>query len=192
MFTLKYKITNDDMKRINTRIMRMYFALYFTVSLLGLGAGIAATIMRPRTEILVFGIILIVLGAILLGCSLLLTISPKTFVLGAVLPDNDAERELSIDGDGITVRSQDSSDIYFRMGEVLKVKERPAELLLYTEKDRVLIVKDAVTSGQSFAELVAFVKSHTVNKNSATTQTVSPSEEKSDDTETENTEPDKK
>ena len=63
MFTLKYKITNDDMKRINTRIMRMYFALYFTVSLLGLGAGIAATIMRPRTEILVFGIILIVLGA---------------------------------------------------------------------------------------------------------------------------------
>ena len=66
MFTLKYKITNDDMKRINTRIMRMYFALYFTVSLLGVGAGIAATIMRPRTEILVFGIILIVLGAILL------------------------------------------------------------------------------------------------------------------------------
>lgn len=170
MFTLKYKITNEDMKKINTRIMWMYFALYFSVSLLGLGAGIAATVLRPRTEMLVFGIILIVLGAILLGCSILLTIAPKAFVLGAVLPDDDAEREVAVGVDGITVRAESGSEVYFRMGEVLKVKERPAELLLYIGKDRVLILKDAITSGQAFAELVEFIKARTVKKNGVAEQ----------------------
>lgn len=179
MFTLKYKITNEDMKKINTRIMWMYFALYFSVSLLGLGAGIAATVLRPRTEMLVFGIILIVLGAILLGCSILLTIAPKAFVLGAVLPDDDAEREVAVGVDGITVRAESGSEVYFRMGEVLKVKERPAELLLYIGKDRVLILKDAITSGQAFAELVEFIKARTVKKNGVAEQGVPRAEEPS-------------
>ena len=164
MFRLKYKKPKDDVKKVNTGIMWKYFALYTVVALFGLGAGIAATILRPRTELLVFGIILIVLGAILLGCSILLTVSPKTFVASALLPDDETERELSVDKDGITVRTEGHSDIYFRMGEISKVKTTKAGLLLYIGREQVLIVKDAVTSGQTLAELGAFLKANISGK----------------------------
>ena len=164
MFTLKYKITDDDIKKVNKGIMWKYFALYTVVALFGLGVGIAATVLRPRTEMLVFGIILIVLGAILLGCSILLTVSPKTFVVSALLTDAETERELTVDKDGITVRTDGHSDIYFRMGEISKVKPTKTGLLLYIGREQVLIVKDAITSGQTIAELAEFIKTNTSGK----------------------------
>ena len=177
MFTLKYKITNDDMKKVNAGIMWKYFALYTVVALLGLGAGIAATILRPRTEMLVFGIILIVLGAILLACSILLTVAPKTFVASALPTDAERERELSIDKDGITVHTDGSSDIYFRTGEIYKIKQNKAGLLLYIGRERVLVVKDAITSGQTISELAAFLKASTSGKPAPQEQPVAQQEQ---------------
>ena len=182
MFTLKYKITKDDVKKVNTGIMWKYFALYSVVALLGLGAGIAATILRPRTEMLVFGIILIVLGAVLLGCSILLTVSPKTFVASALLPDDEIERELNVDKYGITVHTDGHSDIYFRIGEISKVKTAKTGLLLYIGREQVLIVKDAVTSGQTITELGAFLKANISGKSAPQSQSVEAPKDSADET----------
>ena len=48
VFELKYRITDDDLKRINKSVMWKYFLMYLAVSLVGLAVGVVATVLRPR------------------------------------------------------------------------------------------------------------------------------------------------
>ncbi len=167
MFELKFKLTDADVKAVNTRLMWSYFIPYLIVSLIGLAAGIAAAVLKPRTEILVLGIVLIVLSAILLGCSVMLVIAPKNFVHSVLFPDNDVEREVIADDGGITVKTPEQSDITVSYGGVLRVKKAGEYVLVYGDKDSALIIKNAVTSGQSLDDFYEFLKSKTSAKRAA-------------------------
>lgn len=158
MFELKYKITDADMTAVNKRIMRSYFIPYLTVSLVGLAAGITATVLRPRTDLLVLGIILIVLGALLLGCTALLAIAPKTFAVSALATSDELERTVKISDGGIAVDTDGQSETEFRYGEISCVKNRKNYLLCYVEKDAVVLIKDAVVCGGSLEDLYLFLK----------------------------------
>lgn len=158
MFELEYKITENDIKSVNRGIMWKYFIPYLAVSLLGLAAGISAVILRPRTDLLVLGIILIVLGALLLACAVLLAVAPKNFFASAVFASDETVRRVSIDGDGITVKTDGSSDIVFRRGEIVKVTRCAVGLLAYVGKDAALIIKDAFTDSHTLAELYGFLR----------------------------------
>ncbi len=161
MFELKYKITPDDIKAVNKRIMWQYFIPYLIVSLAGLAAGIAATVLRPRTEILVLGIILLVLAAVLLVCTVMLLIAPKNFVVSAIIPDAETEHVFVFDDNGITIKTADQSDIKVSYSEINKVKDCKAYALLYIGKEQVLVVKDAVMSGRTLTDLIAYLKGKT-------------------------------
>lgn len=158
MFELKYKITDADMKAVNKGMMWRYFIIYAAVALLGIGAGIAAITAIDRTEMFVLGIILIVLASILLVCAILMAIAPKNFVASALLT-GDTERTLSINDDGITVKTPEQSDITIGYFEITKVKDKKTHALLYVGKDVVLLVKDAIVSGGTFPELVELLNS---------------------------------
>lgn len=158
MFELKYKLNDADVKAVNKRMMWTYFLPYMIVSLLGIAAGIAATVLRPRVEILVLGIILLVLAAVLCCCSVLLLIAPKNFVASALMTSDEVEREVTVDDNGVTVKTPDQSDIKLSFSEIYAVKNKKTYLLLYVGKDSVIIVKDAITSGQSLEQLFGFIK----------------------------------
>lgn len=166
MFTYKYKITDADMKAVNKRLMWSYFIPYLVVSLLGLGAGIAATILRPRTEILVFGILLIVLASILFGCSMLLLIAPKNFVVSALLTSDDTERTVTVGESGVAISTDGQQDIKLSLGDFVRFKNYKTYLLAYLDKDRVLLVKDAEQNGKTLAELFDFLKNRTAGARS--------------------------
>lgn len=162
MFTFKYKITDADMKAVNKRLMWSYFIPYLAVSLVGLGAGIAATILRPRTEIMVFGILLIVLSAILFGCSMLLLLAPKNFVASALLTSVDTERTVTI-GDGIVIATEEQKDIELSLSEFIRFKNHKTYILAYLDKNRVLLIKDAEQNGKTLAEVFEHLKNRTVS-----------------------------
>lgn len=140
MFELKYKITDADMEKINKGIMWKYFIPYILVALAGIVVGIIATVFRPSVSITVLGIILLVLGTILAVCAVLLAILPKSFVMSVIIPDGSLERTVKFDDNGITVSTDDQSDITFGYGEVTNVKTNDLGLLLYFGSNRVLPV----------------------------------------------------
>lgn len=158
MFELNYKITEDDIKKINFSIMIAYFIPYLLVSLLGLGAGIAAVVLRPTQVLFVLGIVLLVLGAILFGCAILLLIVPKNFITSALVPSSETERNLKVDDNGMIVTTENREPVEIPFYAVSRVKVKLDRMLVYLGRDRVLVVKDAMVIG-SFEELCAFVKS---------------------------------
>lgn len=134
VFELKYRITDDDLKRINKSVMWKYFLMYLAVSLVGLAVGVVATVLRPRTEILVFGIILIVLGAILLVFSLLLAIAPRNFISSALMPSDVIERSVRFDDGGITISTATQNNITVGYDEIVRIKDKKSYLLLFIDK----------------------------------------------------------
>ena len=121
MFELKYKITDDDMKTVNKSIMWQYFIPYVIVAVLGLAAGIAAVVLNVRTDIFVLGIVLIVLGAILMCCTVLLLVAPKNFVASALVPSDTVERTVKIGADRIDIETPDKENIEIGYGEITKL-----------------------------------------------------------------------
>ncbi len=161
MFELKYKITVDDVNSVNKSMMWRYFIPYIAVALLGVSAGIAATVLRPSQVILVLGIILIVLGGILTVCSLLLLIAPKNFVASALLTSSEVERKLTVGESNIVVETEDMSDIIFSYGEITKVKNKKTYIVCFIGREQILIIKDAFIGKGSIDELYEFLKSKT-------------------------------
>lgn len=151
MFNLKYTLTAADLKAENKKLALFYFALYFTVALIGLAVGIVAVVINPQVTMLVLGIVIIVFAALLLAVALLLLIAPKNLVVGVV--DEDVELDVTVDKHGITVNGQNLAPF----ADVTKVKNRKAYLVVYFGKDKVFLVKDAVTSGQTLNELCAYM-----------------------------------
>ncbi|MCH5161590.1 MAG: hypothetical protein J1G04_06125 [Clostridiales bacterium] len=158
MYELKYKITQADVKSVNKSIMWAYFIPYLAAALVGIGVGIAATVLRPRTEMLVMGIILIVLGVILLACAILLLIAPKNFVASALLPSDDIDRTVKFSDDNITVSTEDKADIIIDYFELNKIKCKNTCIVAYLGKEQILIIKDAFTSAGNLQELFEFIK----------------------------------
>lgn len=197
MFELEYTITDDDLKKVNKHVMWSYFIPYLAVALLGIGAGIAATVIRPSTSIFVLGIILIVLGAVLLACTIMLAVAPKSFVLSALETSDEVKRAVKISDSGITVSTDGQSDIRFGYGGILKAKlmRKAAILVLYVDKDAVLIVKDGTDGNGSVDEIYAFVAAklksdravsdtssvESVSNDSADASADAPSDEKTSD-----------
>ena len=151
MFNLKYALTAADLKAENKKIALFYFALYFSVALVGLAVGIAAVVVNPQVTILVMGIIILIFAALLLAVSLLLLIAPKNLVVGAM--DEEGEKDVTIDKHGITVNGQNLT----AFADITKIKNRKTYLVAYIGKDKVFIVKDAITSGQTFDELYSYM-----------------------------------
>ncbi|MCH5162317.1 MAG: YcxB family protein [Clostridiales bacterium] len=163
MFELKYKITDADFKAVNKRIFLQYFIPYVIVALMGIGAGITAIALRPKTELFALGIILIVLAGILLACAVFMAIAPKNFVVSALNTDDNIERTLEIGESAVTIKTPDKSDITVRYSEILRIKIKKDYALLYVDKGSAVLVKDAIVSGGSFTELCELLKSKTVN-----------------------------
>lgn len=177
-FELSYIITDEDFKQINKSVMLKYFLMYLGVAVLGLAVGIVATVLRPRIEILVFGIILIVLGAILLVFSVLLVIAPRNFILSALMTSDKTVRNVRFDDGGITISTEAQKDIHLVYGDIVKIKNKKAQLLLFLDKDLVLVVKDNLTSGQMFDELYAYLCAKTGKNVGAATAAQAPEEPK--------------
>lgn len=158
MFELKYKITDGDLLKVNKRVMWSYFIPYLAVALLGIGAGVAATVVRPSTSIFVLGIILIVLGAVLLACTVMLAIAPKSFVASALETSDSIDRNVKFTDTGVTVSTDGQSDITFGYGCMLKARRigKTGLLTLYVDKDVVLVVKDTESSA-SIDEVYEYV-----------------------------------
>lgn len=152
MFQLNYSITKDDLKKENQKIALFYFALYLSVSVLGLAVGIVAVVLNPQTSVLVLGIIILVFSALLLAISVLMLIAPKNLVISAVETD-EKTRSVVIDKTGITVDEQNIA----AFADITKIKNRKTYLTAYIGKDKVFIIKDAISSGQSVAELLAYM-----------------------------------
>lgn len=152
MFELKYAVTESDIKAENKKIALFYFLLYFTVAVIGLGAGIAAVVINPEKSVLVLGIIILVFAGMLLAISLLMMIAPKNLV-SSVLPPSDGEQNVVIDKNGITVDGSNLSPF----ADITAIKNRKTYLVVYFGKDKVFLVKNAITSGQSLAELYAYM-----------------------------------
>ena len=158
MFELKYKITDADVKAVNAKSALRYFVSYLVVALAGVAIGVAAIVLRHSTALFVMGILLTVMGAFLLVCSVLLMLSPKNFAASALVTGDDIERCVRVDVDGITVTSDaQNSDIVFEYSEITKVRMSGGSIVAHIGKDQILIVKDAITSGGTLAELYAFL-----------------------------------
>ena len=158
MFELKYKITDADGKAVNMKSALRYFVSYLVVALVGVAIGGTAIVLRHSTTLLVMGIILTVMGAFLLVCSVLLMLSPKNFAASALVTSDDTERCVRVDVDGITVTSDaQNSDIVFEYCEITKVRMSGGAIVAHIGKDMILIFKNAITSGGTFAELYAFL-----------------------------------
>ncbi len=180
MFELKYKITDADMKAVNKSIMWMYFIPYVVVSLLGIGAGIAAIVLNIRTDIFVLGIVLTVLGAILLVCTILLAIAPKNFVASALATSDDVERTVKIGDDQIVIETPDHENIELSYGEITKLKNKKSYLLAYIGRDIVMIIKDAVVSGGTLEDAYNFISAKMQNTAPAASAPA-PAEDKSEE-----------
>lgn len=165
MFELKYKITDKDIKAVNAKTALRYFIMYLTVALAGIAIGVAAIILRNTTVLMVMGILLTVMGAFLLVCSVLLMLSPKNFAASALITSDEIERNVRVDDSGITVTSDaQSSDIKFDFYEITKVKFKNNLIVAHTGRERILLIKDAVTSGGTLAELYALLCDKTAQK----------------------------
>lgn len=152
MFELKYAITEKDIKAENKKLALFYFLLYFGVAVVGLAVGIVAVVLNPQTSILVIGIIILVFSGLLAAVALLMMIAPKNLISSVVGTDN-IELNVVIDKNGITV----NGDNVAAFADITKIKDRKSYLVVYTGKDTAFIVKDAIASGQAFAELKTYM-----------------------------------
>ena len=151
MFELNYAITANDLKAVNKKIFSVYFCLYFGVALFGIAVGIAAIVLSPSTSILVLGIVILVFAAILLAVSLLMAIAPKNFVT-SVVPTSDQQLSGVIDKHGVTVGDQN----VLSFADMQKIKKYKDFFTVGTAAS-VFIVKNAITSGQSYDELYSYM-----------------------------------
>lgn len=164
MFELKYKITDGDIKAVNFKTALSYFITYLAVALVGIAIGVTAIVLRSTTVLLVMGILLTIMGAFLLVCSVLLIISPKNFAASALITSDEIERIVRVDDDGITVTSDaQKSDIKFSFYELTKVKLKNGLIVAHIGRDQILLIKDAVTSGGTLAELYELLRSQIAN-----------------------------
>lgn len=154
-FELKYKITESDFKSLNYREMFKYFGMYTAVALLGLGVGIAATVLHTSTAMLVMGIALTVLGGFLLVCSILLLVTPKNYIVSAVIP-GDGDRRVVFDEEGIHVDAEGGA-IDFDYHTLGRISNRKTYLLVYIDGKRALLVKNENLVGGSLYDLYAFI-----------------------------------
>lgn len=156
MFELHYQLTADDVKSVNKKMALMYFALYAGVAALGIVVGILAVVLRPQPTMIVFGSILLVLGSCLLVCAVLLLIAPKNFVASIIPP---SEHNITVKADDTVITAEaGGKTITVPLSEVSKVSDKKSYLLVYAGRESVLIIKDAVTSGQTLPELYEHIK----------------------------------
>lgn len=149
-FELNYAITANDLKAVNKKIMLFSFCWYFGVALFGIGVGIAAIVLSPATSMLVLGIIIVVFSAILLVVSLLMAIAPKNFV-SSIVPTSDERLSVVIDKHGVTVGDHN----VLAFADMQKIKKYKDFFTIGTSSS-VFIVKNAITSGQSYDELYSY------------------------------------
>lgn len=152
MFELKYAITEKDIKAENKKLALFYFLLYFGVAVVGLAVGIVAVVINPQTSILVIGIIILVFSGLLAAVALLMMIAPKNLI-SSIVGTDDNELNVVIDKNGITVDGENIA----AFADITKIKDRKTYLVVYTGKDSAFLVKDAITSGQAFAELKTYM-----------------------------------
>lgn len=167
MFELKYKITDEDIKALNKSANLKYVLEYLIVALLGLGVGIAAVIIRSNKTIFVMGIIIMVLGAALLVCAVLAMLFPSAAYASAVITSGELEREFTFDGDAITVKAEGADDVTIGYNEIKKVKNKKTYLVAVLNNGSALIIKDAITSGQTLTALFEFLSSKVVGQKQA-------------------------
>ena len=152
MFELKYQITDGDILAENKKIAMFYFCLFFIVAAVGLAVGIVAAVLSPQKTIFVLGIIICVFSGLLMAIALFMLIAPKNLVSSAV-ETGESERNVVIDKNGITVDGNNLS----QFGDITRIKNRKTYLAAYVGKDKVFIVKNSITSGQSFSELLSYM-----------------------------------
>lgn len=158
MFNFEYKITDGDVKSVNKSLMWTCFVPYIIVALVGIAAGVIAVVFNPRTEIFVFGILLLVFGGILVACCVLMLIAPSNFVASALMESDELNRHVVIDGD-ITIKTEGQEDIHLAFCDLTKVKTFKDYLLAYIDKDRAVIVKNCESGGKTLKELALYIKS---------------------------------
>ena len=152
MFELKYKITEGDILAENKKIAMFYFWLFFIVAAVGLAVGIVAVVLGPQKTISVMGIIILVFSGLLITIALFMLIAPKNLVSCAV-EAGENDRDVVIDKNGITADGNNVS----QFADITKIKNRKTYLVAYVGKDKVFIIKNNITSGQSLAELFAYM-----------------------------------
>lgn len=152
MFELKYQITEGDILAENKKIAMFYFCMFFIVAAVGLAAGIVAVVLSPQKTIFVMGIIILVFSGLLMAIALFMLIAPKNLVSGAVEAGED-DRSVVIDKNGITVDGNNVS----RFVDITKIKNRKTHLVAYIGKDKIFVVKNNITSGQSLTELLSYM-----------------------------------
>ncbi|MCH5153855.1 MAG: hypothetical protein J1F71_01450 [Clostridiales bacterium] len=152
MFELKYQITDGDILAENKKIAMFYFCLFFIVAAVGLAVGIVAVVLDPQKTIFVLGIIICVFSGLLMAIALFMLVAPKNLV-GSAVETGESERNVVIDKNGITVDSSNVSSF----ADITKIKNRKTYLAAYVGKDKVFIVKNSITSGQSFSELLSYM-----------------------------------
>ncbi|MCH5166045.1 MAG: hypothetical protein J1G01_06555 [Clostridiales bacterium] len=155
MFELKYKITEADIKEINKKTMLFYFVLYMCVAVVGMAVGIVAIVLNPQKLMFVLGILLVVFGGILFLCAAMLLIAPKNFVVSVVKPSDD-ELTVKVDEGEIVVTSPNGNTV-IPFVEVTNVKYKKDKLLVNVGKDIILLIKNAIESGQTLEELNRFI-----------------------------------
>lgn len=152
MFELKYKITDDDMRAVNKRIMLFYFVLYFAVAVVGVVVGVVAVVLDTQRSIFVMGIIILVMAGLLLALSLIMLVAPKNYAASRVAP-SDAELSVTVDKHGVTVDGNNIAPFV----DITSIKRRKNGLWVYTGKSVMLLIKPCVVSGQSFEELYSYM-----------------------------------
>lgn len=152
MFELKYSITEGDILAENKKIAMFYFCMFFIVAAVGLAVGIVAVALSPQKTIFVMGIIILVFSGLLMAIALFMLIAPKNLVSG-IVEAGDSELSVVIDKNGITVDGNNVS----RFADITKIKNRKSHLVAYVGKDKVFIIKNSLTSGQTLSELFAYM-----------------------------------
>lgn len=156
MFELKYKISESDIKSINARTASVYCLMYGCGGGLGVitgGFACAFGEISSKTHMLALGIVLVVLGCVLCCFALWMALAPKKLFVCAV-PIGDAESDVIVDETGITVNGEniatfvDIKNAVFRKNSTIEV---------FCRNDKVFVIKDAITSGQTLAELYSYI-----------------------------------
>lgn len=152
MFELKYAFTDRDLRAENKRATLFYFLLYGIVAVVGLAVGIVAVVLDSSKSIFVIGIIILVFSGLLMCVALFMLIAPKTLMSGAIAPSDD-ELSVAVDKHGITANGENIAEF----ADITKIKDRKTFIVAHLGKDKIFILKDAITSGQTIAELRAYM-----------------------------------
>lgn len=151
MYQLKYDITESDLKSVNSRIARFYYTLYFIVSLVGMGVGLAAIFVRFHQIMYIMGIALTALGGLLFLLALLLAVAPKSMIK-SVVPVGEVNAKIDTDSRTIEVEAGGQTSEYTFM-QVSRVKDYGSYILVYLGGSNALLVKDGIVSGQALVTL---------------------------------------